>query len=188
MNILSRAFVVLSLRVFVLLCELPQQHHVMAQDNPQVVRRYYEDKPSKAKDSQEKTIADTELVRHMVEKKTQEHFFGTKRVKSGKKCKCVCPYDINRPASAQCATVTPPAPPTPSGSNSSGIDIRIPPLQANGIFPSLAVTADSGPARSECGTGALMPWANKLYMVSYLSVPNAGSGTGLYAIDENFTV
>lgn len=33
-----------------------------------------------------------------------------------------------------------------------------------------------------------MPWNDKLYMVSYLSVPNAGSGTGLYEIDENFTM
>jgi hypothetical protein len=52
------------------------------------------------------------------------------------------------------------------------------------------VTAASAPAgvkspRSECGHGALMAWADKLYTISYLSVPNAGAGTGLYAIDAN---
>lgn len=33
-----------------------------------------------------------------------------------------------------------------------------------------------------------MPWADHLYMVSYLSVPNAGSGTGLYEISPNMTM
>lgn len=50
------------------------------------------------------------------------------------------------------------------------------------------MTAESGGARSECGIGALMPWNENLYMVSYLSVPNAGNGTGLYKIDPNFQV
>ena len=62
------------------------------------------------------------------------------------------------------------------------------PLNINGIFPHLTATADSAPKRSECGTGALMPWADHLYMVSYLSVPGAGNGTGLYAIDANLQV
>jgi hypothetical protein len=31
----------------------------------------------------------------------------------------------------------------------------------------------------------MMAWNDLLYVVSYLSVPNAGSGTGLYAIDQN---
>jgi len=59
------------------------------------------------------------------------------------------------------------------------------PFNVNGVFPSLTAKASSGPKRSESGTGALMPWADNLYMVSYLSVPGAGSGTGLYVIDEN---
>ena len=63
-----------------------------------------------------------------------------------------------------------------------------PPLHVNGVFPSLTATASSGPKRSESGTGALMPWADKLYMVSYLSVPDAGSGTGLYEINADFQV
>ncbi|EDQ88254.1 uncharacterized protein MONBRDRAFT_9225 [Monosiga brevicollis MX1] len=62
------------------------------------------------------------------------------------------------------------------------------PIQINGIFPGLTATAASGPTRSECGTGALMPWADNLYMVSYLSVPDGGSGTGLYCIHPNMTM
>lgn len=63
-------------------------------------------------------------------------------------------------------------------------------VSAGGVFPALTVTADSSPAglaspRSECGHGALMAWADKLFTISYLSVPNAGAGTGLYAIDAN---
>ena len=60
-------------------------------------------------------------------------------------------------------------------------------IASSGVFPSLSVTASSAPTRSECGHGALMAWADRLYAISYLSVPNAGSGTGLYEIDENMT-
>ena len=66
------------------------------------------------------------------------------------------------------------------------------PFTVGGVVPSLAVTADTAPEvpaglprRSESGVGALMPWADRLYMVSYLSVPNYGAGTGLYAIDPD---
>ena len=31
----------------------------------------------------------------------------------------------------------------------------------------------------------LFQWADRLYMISYLSVPNYGAGTGLYEIDPN---
>lgn len=34
----------------------------------------------------------------------------------------------------------------------------------------------------------MMAWADRLYVVSYLSVPNAGAGTGLYAIDQNMVM
>ena len=60
-------------------------------------------------------------------------------------------------------------------------------ISASGVFPSLTVTASTAPNRSECGHGALMAWADRLYTISYLSVPNAGSGTGLYEIDETMT-
>eukprot|EP01079_Euglenida_sp_SAG-EU17-18_P004876 gene4876-5025_t len=65
----------------------------------------------------------------------------------------------------------------------------------SGIVPDLAVTADTAPdvasglpKRSEAGVGALMPWADRLYMVSYLSVPGYGAGTGLYEIDQSLAM
>ncbi|KAJ3089550.1 hypothetical protein HK102_006116, partial [Quaeritorhiza haematococci] len=54
----------------------------------------------------------------------------------------------------------------------------------NGILPSLALTAGHVP-RTECGVGALMPWANGLWLITYVSHKrDTGSGTGLYYIDE----
>lgn len=59
-------------------------------------------------------------------------------------------------------------------------------INVNGVFPSLAHTANAADVnRSECGHGALLAWNDKLYVITYLSVPYAGSGTGLYAIDAN---
>ncbi|XP_071113413.1 uncharacterized protein [Haliotis cracherodii] len=78
----------------------------------------------------------------------------------------------------------PTMPPAPSSANTSMGGGT--PFNVGGIFPHLTLTADSEGPRSECGTGALMPWADKLYVVSYLSVPNAGNGTGLYSIDSDF--
>jgi len=44
--------------------------------------------------------------------------------------------------------------------------------------------ADTGPARTECGVGALLPWADVLWAVTYNSHKKAtGTGLGLYAID-----
>src|SRR6185295_4695711 len=46
--------------------------------------------------------------------------------------------------------------------------------------------ADNGPARSEAGVGALMPWADSLWAVTYNShTRTTGTGLGLYRIDEN---
>ncbi|MCC6345262.1 MAG: hypothetical protein IT166_23880 [Bryobacterales bacterium] len=45
--------------------------------------------------------------------------------------------------------------------------------------------ADTGPARSECGVGALMPWAESLWAVTYNSHKKAtGSGLALYRISD----
>ncbi len=45
--------------------------------------------------------------------------------------------------------------------------------------------ADTVPQRSECGIGALMPWADALWAVTYNShMQETGSGLGLYRIDE----
>ena len=62
------------------------------------------------------------------------------------------------------------------------------PPQTSGIFPSLSMTADHFP-RTEAGTGALMPWANRLWVITYVAhLSPTGSGTGLYEIDENLTL
>jgi hypothetical protein len=60
-------------------------------------------------------------------------------------------------------------------------------FNVDGNFPQMGFTASSGPERTECGVGAMMAWNDMLYVVTYLSVPNGGSGTGLYSIDKNFT-
>jgi len=55
------------------------------------------------------------------------------------------------------------------------------PAQAN-----LGFKADTLPERSECGVGALMPWADSLWAVTYNShMQGTGYGLGLYRIDEN---
>lgn len=61
------------------------------------------------------------------------------------------------------------------------------PLQVSGVVPSLCLKAGLGPPRSECGVGALMAWADRLWAISYVSsLRNSGVDTGLYEIDENF--
>ena len=65
---------------------------------------------------------------------------------------------------------------------------QTPPLPRafGGVVPSLCLKAELGPPRSECGVGALMPWADRLWAISYVSsLRNSGIGTGLYEIDEN---
>lgn len=64
--------------------------------------------------------------------------------------------------------------------NSSRINI-------NGVFPHLAVVAEHVP-RSEAGIGALMPWADRLWFITYPSNPGSGKGTGLFSIDENMNL
>ena len=56
----------------------------------------------------------------------------------------------------------------------------------SGVIPSLTMTADHFP-RTEAGTGALMPWANRLWLVTYVAhMKGTGSGTGLYEITNDF--
>lgn len=62
-------------------------------------------------------------------------------------------------------------------------------LNASGVFPHLALTAELGPPRSECGIGAMMAWAGKLWLVTYVSHKSAsGVGTGLYSINEQLEI
>ena len=57
-------------------------------------------------------------------------------------------------------------------------------------LPNVGVRADSGLDRTESGVGALMPWADVLWAVTYVSSRGykSGTGTGLYAIDENLRI
>ncbi len=50
----------------------------------------------------------------------------------------------------------------------------------------VGLKADSSAPRSECGIGALMPWADSLWAVTYNShTARTGTGLALYRIDEN---
>lgn len=55
--------------------------------------------------------------------------------------------------------------------------------QVSGVFPHLSIVGKHKD-RSETGIGALVCWANKLWMVGYVAHIR-GSGAGLYEIDEN---
>ena len=60
------------------------------------------------------------------------------------------------------------------------------PLGAQSHFPGLpniGFRSDNGPARSECGVGAMLPWADALWVVTYNSHKEAtGTGLGLHRI------
>lgn len=59
----------------------------------------------------------------------------------------------------------------------------------NGIFPHLSLNAGLGPPRTECGVGALMPWADRLWVATYVSHKSrTGVGTGLYEIDADLNI
>ena len=61
-------------------------------------------------------------------------------------------------------------------------------LNVSGVFPHMAMVADHSP-RTEAGTGALMSWANRLWVCTYVAhMKGTGSGTGLYEIDENLNM
>ena len=59
-------------------------------------------------------------------------------------------------------------------------------------IPNVGLKGNDDPHRTECGVGALMPWADGLYAVTYnssgtggkASGARSGSGLGLYRIDE----
>ena len=61
------------------------------------------------------------------------------------------------------------------------------PIQINGVFPNLTIMGTSEKTRSESGIGALIPWADKLWMIGYVAHIK-GSGLGLYEISEDMTM
>lgn len=52
------------------------------------------------------------------------------------------------------------------------------PIQLSGIYPSLAMFNDEG----ECGTGAVVPWADRLWVLTYAPHQPRGSSDKLYEI------
>ncbi len=53
----------------------------------------------------------------------------------------------------------------------------------------VGVKADTGPIRTECGVGALLPWADALWAVTYNShKEGTGTGLALHRIDENLRI
>ena len=60
------------------------------------------------------------------------------------------------------------------------------PVNIGGTFPHLAVRADHRPARTETGIGALMPWADRLWFVTYVAHrAGSGAGTGLFLVGDD---
>ena len=57
-------------------------------------------------------------------------------------------------------------------------------LQISGIYPHLAVFSTSG----ECGIGAVVPWAGKLWMITYPPHEPRGGRDKLYAVDPQMNV
>jgi hypothetical protein len=55
---------------------------------------------------------------------------------------------------------------------------------ASGVYPHLAALAES---YSECGIGAVVPWADRLWYVSYVA-HKAGEGVGLFEIDRQLNI
>ncbi|MDT8389114.1 MAG: hypothetical protein RRC34_01225 [Lentisphaeria bacterium] len=65
------------------------------------------------------------------------------------------------------------------------------PLQISGVYPHLCTyTVESGETAklNECGIGALVPWAGKLWMITYGAHHPEGSTHKLYSIDDNLTM
>jgi hypothetical protein len=59
-----------------------------------------------------------------------------------------------------------------------------PPIQINGVFPSISVVAGHKD-RSEAGIGALLPWANRLWLISYVAhIRGEDERLGLFYLDE----
>ena len=58
------------------------------------------------------------------------------------------------------------------------------PLQISGIYPHLAVFNDGGEQDRECGIGAVVVWAERLWIMTYPPHRRTGSPDKLYQIDD----
>jgi hypothetical protein len=59
------------------------------------------------------------------------------------------------------------------------------PLHISGIYPHLAVFNDTGTEQDrECGIGAVVPWAERLWIITYPPHRRTGSPDKLYEIDQ----
>lgn len=61
------------------------------------------------------------------------------------------------------------------------VQLSAQPRSFSGIYPNLAMYNNEG----ECGTGAVVPWNNKLYVITYGPHLPLGSSDKLYIIDED---
>lgn len=58
-------------------------------------------------------------------------------------------------------------------------------LNLGGVFPHLGLKAGHFPVRTETGIGALMPWADRLWLITYVAHKSpTGSGTGLFFLED----
>lgn len=63
------------------------------------------------------------------------------------------------------------------------------PICISGVLPRLAVKAAHHPQRTETGIGALMPWAGRLWFVTYVAHKGGtGAGTGLFYVDDEMVL
>jgi len=60
----------------------------------------------------------------------------------------------------------------------AGLPVAAKPKQVSGIYPHLTMYNNSG----ECGTGAVVPWAERLWVITYSPHSPRGSGDKLYEI------
>ncbi|WP_223067223.1 hypothetical protein [Paenibacillus caui] len=67
--------------------------------------------------------------------------------------------------------------------------MTVSPLNISGVIPHLTATAGIEGARTETGIGAVMPWANKLWFITYVAHKSyTGSGTGLFEVNNDFKI
>ena len=68
-------------------------------------------------------------------------------------------------------------------------------IQISGVYPHLCTYSQyrpdgshQGSGSNECGIGAVVPWADKLWMINYAPHRPEGSDHKLYSIDENLNI